>query len=155
MTDSGNKKKFGLKKAQILRGFDAYKRVLENSRIYSTDLLLAYVNKERQPGSSENNPGKVDSPLPPSGSIQKIKVGFIISKKKIRKASARNYGKRLLKESFRLSRYHIDSRLENSQTGYNIIFAYSGNGIEKLKQKEVNFEDLKDEMRILLEKVIK
>lgn len=155
MTDSGNKKKFGLKKTQILRGFDAYKKVLDNSRLYSTDLLLAYVNKEKQPGPSENNPGKVLSPLTPSGLILKVKVGFIISKKKIRKAVNRNYGKRLLKEAFRLSRYHVEERIEGSNRSYNIIFAYSANGIEKLKNKAIDFEDLKDEMRILLQKIIK
>jgi ribonuclease P protein component len=154
MTDSG-KKKFGLKKSQILRGFDAYKNVLANSRLYSTDLLVAYVNKERQPGSSDINSEKIDSPLIPSGLIQKIKVGFIVSKKKIKKAVTRNYGKRLLKEAYRLSRHSTEQQSQISSSSYNIIFGFSVNGIERLKNKNIDFADLKDEMRILLEKIIK
>lgn len=97
---NGTRRKLELKKTQILRGFDAYKRVLENSRIFSTDLLLGYLNTE--------NLDEVSSPLTTKDSAPKeladlVKVGFIISKKKVKKATMRNYGKRLMKEAYRLN----------------------------------------------------
>lgn len=98
---NGAGKKLGLKKSQIIRGFEAYKRVLSNSRVFSTDLLVAYLNTEdlSSPDSKpESKKEEVSSPLE-----QIVKAGFIISKKKIKKASKRNYGKRLMKEAFRLN----------------------------------------------------
>jgi ribonuclease P protein component len=97
----GEEIKLSLKKSQIIRGFEAYKRVLTNSRVFSTDLLLAYLNTEdlsNPESKTELNKEEVLSPLE-----HIVKAGFIISKKKIKKATKRNYGKRLMKEAFRLN----------------------------------------------------
>ena len=98
---NGTDRKLGLKKKQIIRGFDAYKKVLSNSRIFSTDLLLAYLNKEDLKDLQTKN--KVSSSPAHNGLTELVKVGFIISKKKVKKANKRNYGKRLMKEAFRLN----------------------------------------------------
>lgn len=97
---NGEGRKLGLNKSQIIRGFEAYKRVLTKSRVFSTDLLVAYLNTEdlSNPDSKPELNEEVSSPLE-----QIVKAGFIISKKKIKKASKRNYGKRLMKEAFRLN----------------------------------------------------
>ena len=103
---NGAGRKLGLNKSQIIRGFEAYKRVLTNSRVFSTDLLIAYLNTEdlnapdSKPDSKKN---EVSSPPAPMELADIVKAGFIISKKKIKKAARRNYGKRLMKEAFRLN----------------------------------------------------
>ena len=99
---NGAGRKLGLNKSQIIRGFEAYKRVLTNSRVFSTDLLVAYLNTEDLINAPDSNADskkeEVSSPL-----ADIVKAGFIISKKKIKKAARRNYGKRLMKEAFRLN----------------------------------------------------
>ncbi|MDZ4712810.1 MAG: ribonuclease P protein component [bacterium] len=88
---------YGLCRNEIIRGNNAYKKVLENSVLISTDLLKAFLNLQ----SSKSDP--INFTISPPDTF-KVKVGFIIAKKKIRKAYLRNRIKRLLRETYRLNK---------------------------------------------------
>lgn len=80
---------FGLGKDEILRGFEAYKKVFRNSKIAETKYLKLYYQK-------------TDFRLSPQ---LMIRVGFTVSKKKLKGAVRRNRIKRLLKEAYRLNKH--------------------------------------------------
>ena len=86
---------FRLRKDEIIRGHDSYFKIIKDSNTVSAEFLKAFVNI---PDSDPVDFTK--SPL----FTHNVKVGFIIAKKKIRKANFRNRIKRLLKESYRLNR---------------------------------------------------
>ena len=88
---------FRLRKNEIIRGHDSYYRILKDSITVSADFLKAFVNV---PGPDTDSVDFTKSPL----FTHNVKVGFIIAKKKIRRANFRNRIKRLLKESYRLNR---------------------------------------------------
>jgi len=86
---------FRLRKDEIIRGHDSYFKIIKDSNTVSAEFLKAFVNI---PDSDPVDFTK--SPL----FTHNVKVGFIIAKKKIRRANFRNRIKRLLKESYRLNR---------------------------------------------------
>ncbi len=85
---------FSLGKDEILRGFEAYKKVFRNSRIAETKYLKLYYQK-------------TDFKLSPQ---LIIRVGFTVSKKKLKGAVQRNRIKRLLKEAYRLNKHLLYGR---------------------------------------------
>jgi ribonuclease P protein component len=77
-----------LKKDEIIRGYESFKKVFIKSRVIETRYLKCYLQFD----------DKITSP-------QLIKVGFTVSKKKVKKAYVRNRIKRLIKEAYRNEKY--------------------------------------------------
>lgn len=73
-----------LRKDEIIRGYESFKKIFIKSKVIETRYLKCYL----QFGD------KITSP-------QIIKVGFTVSKKKVKKAYVRNRIKRLIKEAYR------------------------------------------------------
>jgi ribonuclease P protein component len=93
---------FRLRKSEIIRGYNAYINIITNSSKFNTELLKGYLKANYSETSlkSINTKDYSKSPL----KKQNLKVGFIISKKRIHKSNQRNRIKRLLKESYRLNK---------------------------------------------------
>lgn len=115
---SVKRKKNSLNKDEIVKGHNSYLIILQNSVVFSTDYLKLFVNKIKVSDPVDFN----QSPL----LTISLKVGFIIAKKKIRKAVFRNRIRRVLKESYRLNK-NLFSNLRDT----NIIFSLSENGYNK------------------------
>ncbi len=133
----------GLEKHEILRGHDAYSKVFQNSILLSGSFLKAFV-------SLQNNELVLFdfSKSPPLSNH--LKVGFIIAKKKIRKAVLRNRIKRLLKESYRLNK----NQSEISHFNLNIIFSLTESGyLYFIKNPYTKQFLLNDEMKLLFVKI--
>ncbi len=134
---------FTLSKSEILRGYNSFYYVLQNSKTISTEYLKAFVNKQvTDTAVTEFN----KRPL----FTGNVKVGFIIAKKKIKKSVKRNRIKRLFKESYRLTK---------TQTGLfglklNIIFTLNDKGYMLFQNnKKIKTEFLKNEMILLSSKI--
>lgn len=106
---------YSLSKDEIIRGFNKFKKVLDNSVRYKSFLFKAFVNFEE----SEERP--------PAGNI---KVGFLVSKKIVPKAVQRNKVKRLFRELFRKKKYRLSDLKKNT----NIIFSFTEEGNTKFFQ---------------------
>jgi ribonuclease P protein component len=107
--------KFNLRKDEILRGFESYKKVFRNSRTAETRYLKLYYQKKE---------------LPESPQI-KIRVGFTVSKKKLKKAVLRNRIKRLLKECYRLNKQSLLNK-PGLKSMDMILTVNDGTGIDEL-----------------------
>ena len=79
-----------LSKDEILRGYDSFKNVFIRSKVIDTGCLKCYIQFNNNSASPQSN-----------------KVGFTVSKKKVRKAFVRNRIKRLLKEAYRNEKHHL------------------------------------------------
>lgn len=134
---------YSFRKNEILRGYNAYSKVLQESVLLSTDYLKAFVNSEnKDPVSIDitNSPHFTDN----------VKVGFIIAKKKIKKAVLRNRIKRLLKESYRLNK----NLLNPIHPVINIIFSLTDKGYKHfLNEKDTKIFFVDAEMKNLLLKI--
>jgi len=121
LSDDG-KYKFKLTKNEILRGFDAFSKVLSNSKVLSSEFLKVYIQTDKLTEDFKKNS---ESPLLRFS----IKVGFIIAKKRIRKSVFRNRLKRLIKESYRLRK----NSLHCQDIKVNMIFTLSEKGYNYVK----------------------
>lgn len=140
---SVSKKNNSLSRNEIVKGHNSYINILQNSVIFSTDYLKVFVNKIKDPVPVDF----IQSPL----LTISLKVGFIIAKKKIRKAVLRNRIRRLLKESYRLNK-HLFSSIKNA----NVIFSLSEKGYNKfLNDPAVKIHEIELEMIKASEKIIK
>jgi ribonuclease P protein component len=81
-----------LGKDEIIRGYESFKRIFIKSKIIETRYLKCYLQFD----------DKITSP-------QSIKVGFTVSKKKVKKAYIRNRIKRLMKEAYRNGKHLLGS----------------------------------------------
>lgn len=134
---------FKLSKHEIIRGYNAYSRVLQNSVLISTNILKAFIsNQSKDTISIESS----QSPL----FTNNVKVGFIIAKKKIKKAVLRNRIKRLLREAYRLNKYCF--KIFSSET--DIIFSLTDSGYEHfVKNQRQKSDFVEHEMRNLSDKI--
>jgi len=81
-----------LRKNEIIRGYESFKRIFIKSKVIETRYLKCYLQFD----------DKISSP-------HSIKVGFTVSKKKVKKAYIRNRIKRLMKETYRNSKHLLES----------------------------------------------
>jgi ribonuclease P protein component len=86
--------KFGLSKDEILRGHNSFKKVIDSSSLINGNYVSLYIQIV-----NVNDRSFDKSP--------QIKVGFMLSKKKIPEASRRNTLRRQMKEIFRLNKNKI------------------------------------------------
>lgn len=81
-----------LGKDEIIRGYESFKRIFIKSKVIETRYLKCFLQFD----------DKILSP-------QLFKVGFTVSKKKVKKAFVRNRIKRLLKEVYRQEKHLLNS----------------------------------------------
>ena len=122
MSDNSNKcgqplRNESLPKALILRGHDVFQRIMKNPDVFSGKYLKVFAHISRT-GLNESS----NSPLFTS----KVKVGFIVAKKKVKRAVKRNRIKRLMKEDFR--RFKASENFVNEEMS--LIFSLTDNGYE-------------------------
>ncbi len=130
----------GLRKDEILRGHNTYLKVIQNSVSVSTEFIKAFINKENADSNSK-------SPLLTST----VKVGFIIAKKKIKRAVLRNRIRRLFKESYRSDKFFFVNELPFS---LNIIFSLNDKGYEYfINNPKTKLEFVSSEMKKLHSKI--
>jgi len=112
---------FRLRKDELIRGHNSYLKVLKSSALVSTNFLKAFVSqegKEKKPSDlSTEVKAFRESPL----FTNNVKVGFVVAKKKVKKAVVRNRIRRLLKESYRLNK----DLYKAIEVKLNIIFSVS------------------------------
>jgi len=141
---------FRLRKREILRGFNSYLKVLKSSDLISTNFLKAFVNHDNKEKTmldltSESN-AFGESPL----FTNNVKVGFVVAKKKIRKAILRNRIRRLLKESYRLNK----DLFGTIDLQVNIIFSITDMGYKIFEEdSKTKFEVINREMKLLAPKI--
>ncbi len=142
---------FKIRKCEILRGHNAYLKVLNSSVHVSTSFLKAYVSQEskKPPPSGLTSEIKAFRESPLFTSI--VKVGFVVAKKKIKKAVLRNRIRRLLKESYRLNK----NSLRAIDLELNIIFSMTETGYKLFEDdSKTKIEIIEREMKLLVPKII-
>ncbi|MDQ3019120.1 MAG: ribonuclease P protein component [Bacteroidota bacterium] len=136
----------GLRKDEIIKGHNAYIRVLQNHVYISTEFLKAFINKQSIVSDSIDNAVRIrligESPL----FTNNVKVGFIIAKKKIKKSVLRNRIKRLLKESYRLNKnfkalsFRLDIIFSLTERGYEQFINYPKTKLEFIHEEMKNLQ---------------
>lgn len=131
-----------LPKSGIIRGHESFSKIFESSQKANCGLLRAYYKIYHGEKNTNFN----------SPSIS-IKAGFVVTKKKIKKAVFRNRIKRLLRESYRLEKTIIPkSALAGS---CDIIFSLTDSGYEMFHKGNMNTDLMRKDMNRLLMKIFK
>jgi ribonuclease P protein component len=132
---------FRLEKSEIIRGYRSFELILNDSKIFRTNLLTGFLKANKISLLTKRSPHR------------NVKVGFIISKKKFRKAFKRNKIRRLLKEAYRLNRRYYLEEIRNYSIQL-IIGLNSSPEIMAVKEEVLfSFEKINIEMEKLLIKI--
>ncbi len=131
-----------LPKELVIRGHESFSRIFESSEKTNCGFLRAYVRTYISENKSNFNSPSVS-----------IKAGFVVTKKRIRKAVPRNRIKRLLRESFRLEKVKIPA--DAVKGNYEIIFTLSDSGYDGFKEGNFKIETARNDMKKLLTRVFK
>jgi len=86
-----------LKKNEIIRGYNSFKNILVDSKIINNTFLRLNIQVKEE--IKEN--GEIQIIKDP---LNNVKVGFVVSKRFVRKATMRNRLKRLTREAYRLNK---------------------------------------------------
>ncbi len=127
MSDNSDKsgqplKNESLPKAGILRGHDAFQKIMKNPDVFSGKYLKAFADISR---TGLNDSSK--SPLFTS----RVKVGFIVAKKKVKRAVQRNRIKRLMREDYR----KFKSKNDFIDKEMSLIFSLTDDGYELFRKR--------------------
>ena len=130
-----------LKKSEIIRGYNSFKDILVDSKLITNSFLRAYIQVRK----SRQDTGESKILKDP---LENVRVGFVVSKRFVRKASRRNRLKRLAREAYRLNKYLLIPGFDGE---VKLLLGYN----EKYKNEfcELEIENVKSNMRILLKKV--
>jgi ribonuclease P protein component len=124
-----------LRKDEIIRGYESFKRIFIKSKVIETRYLKSYLQFD----------DKITSP-------QLIKVGFTVSKKKVKKAFVRNRIKRLIKEAYRNEK-HILNDLK-SRYSFSFIVTINDSQSKSIDLLYKNgFGLFTNDMRLLFDKI--
>jgi len=130
--------KFGLSKDEILRGYNSFKKVIDSSSLINGNYVSLYIQIVNDSDRSFDK-----SP--------QIKVGFMLSKKKIPEASRRNTLRRQMKEIFRLNK----NKIMIPQDKYIIILMSAGSRAASIirDNKKIDYHILEKDILKLFEKI--
>ena len=132
---------FKLEKSEIIRGYKSFEAIFNDSKQFKTNLLTGYLKANKISLLTRKSPQN------------SIKVGFIVSKKKFRKASRRNRIRRLMRESYRLNKHYYLEIIKNYSIQL-IIGLNSGPEIMAVKDEVLfDFRKINIEMEKLLTKI--
>jgi len=131
-----------LSKNEIIRGYNSFKNILVSSKVITNRFLRLNIQIRKE---ITNNKEIQISKDP----LTKVKVGFVVSKRFVRKASKRNRLKRLAREAYRLNKDLLVSTVD-----YEIFLLFGYNEAYKDEFENLNADVVKANMRILLEKVL-
>ena len=124
-----------LRKDEIIRGYESFKKIFIRSKVIETRYLKCFLQ-------FDNN---ITSPL-------SVKVGFTVSKKKVKKAYIRNRIKRLIKEAYRNEKHLLGTYNFKKNLSFIMTVSDSQSGSIDLLYKN-GFKIFTDEMKLLFEKI--
>ncbi len=133
---------YSLKKSEIIKGYNAFKNILTNSKVISNSFLKLNIQIKRENSDNKSN-SIFNNPL------DNVKVGFIVSKRIVKKSSLRNRLKRLAREAYRLNKYMLVMFKE-----YNIYLLFSYCEEYKHIYKNLKFNEVNETVKILLKQTI-
>lgn len=123
-----------LGKDEIIRGYDSFKKVFARSKVFEIEYLKYYF--------------QLDNDLT---SPQSLKVGFTVSKRKVKKAFVRNRIKRLIKEAYRNEKHRLLIK-----QNIKIIFTISESGANSINLLyKSGFALFTENMRSIIETINK
>lgn len=131
---------YSLKKDEIIRGYNSFKNILTDSKIISNGFLKLNIQVKKEISESIENQIYIDP-------LANIKVGFVVSKRIVRKASLRNRLKRLSREAYRLNKYLLIVLKD-----YKVFLLFSYSEYYKDSYKNLRVDDVKENMKLLLRK---
>ncbi|MBX7042594.1 MAG: ribonuclease P protein component [Ignavibacteria bacterium] len=132
----------GLKKGEILRGYGLFQKILRESRSVSANFLRVHAVFPASRKDSKNS----SPPLAP-----RVRVGFLVAKKKIRKSFLRNRIRRLLKETYRKNK----STLLFENLNMDLLITLTDRGYEQFLHEPMPKQMLFDEdMRYVIRKIL-
>jgi ribonuclease P protein component len=131
-----------LKKNEIIRGYNSFKNILANSKLITNSFFRVYIQLDRD----NKGTGEIKILKDP---LANVKVGFVVSKRIVRKASLRNRLKRLTREAYRLNKNMLNIYPDKE---INLLFGFNESFKESLNNLEI--EIVKANMRMLLQKVL-
>jgi ribonuclease P protein component len=133
---------YSLGKKEIIRGYNSFRDILVNSKLITNSFLKLNIQVRKNiTGSTEIKNFK--DPL------NNVKVGFVVSKRIVKKASARNRMKRLAREAYRMNR-----NILIGTEGIEVLILVGYSEKHKADFGSLDFEIVNANMRMILLKTL-